>query len=103
MFINLTPHEIYEVATGLRIPSTTVARVDRCSTNVCVIDGVQIFRSDYEGTVENLPEPVEGVTYIVSALTLNAVPADRTDVVVPGHAVRDKEKTVIGCKGFRCR
>ena len=103
MFINLTPHEINELDSGLVIPSSGVARVGQCSTNVRIVDGVQIFRSDYEGTIENLPEPVEGVTYIVSALTLNAVPLDRTDVVAPGNAIRDKGKTVIGCRGLRCR
>ena len=106
MFINLTPHEIYETVTGLRIQSAGrayIARVDQCSKNVRVVDGVQIFRSDYEGAIGGLPEPVDGVIYIVSALALNAVPADRTDVVAPGNAVRNELGVVIGCAGFRCR
>ena len=82
MFINLTPHEIYETVTGLRIPTTSVARVRQCSREIAVIDGV---------------------IYIVSALALNAVPADRTDVVAPGNAVRNELGIVIGCAGFRCR
>ena len=103
MFINLTPHEIYETATGLRIPSTGIARVRWCSKDVAVVDGVQLFRSDYEGSIQGLPEPVDGVIYIVSALALNAVPAERNDVVAPGDVVRDGSSKVIGCKGFRCR
>ena len=103
MFINLTPHEIYETVTGLRIPTTNVARVRQCSKDVAVVDGVQIFRSDYEGSIQGLPEPQDGVIYIVSALALNAVPADRTDVVAPGNAVRNELGIVIGCAGFRCR
>ena len=101
-FINLTPHEIYETVTGLRIPTTSVARVRQCSKDVAVVDGVQIFRSDYEGSIQGLPEPVDGVIYIVSALALNAVPKHRTDVVAPGNTMRDKRGKAIGCQGFRC-
>ena len=103
MFINLTPHEIYETVTGLRIPSTGIVRVRWCSKNVAVVDGVQLFRSDYEGSIQGLPEPQDDVIYIVSALALNAVPADRTDVAAPGNAVRNELGIVIGCAGFRCR
>ena len=102
-FINLTPHEINEVDSGTVLPSSGIARVRQCSKNVRKVDGIQIFRSEYEGSVQGLPEPQEGVIYIVSALALNAVPADRTDVVAPGDAVRDESGRVVGCKGFRCR
>ena len=103
MFINLTPHEINEVDSGTILPSSGVVRVHRCSKNVRKVEGIQIFRSEYEGSIQGLPEPQEGVIYIVSALTLNAVPADRDDVVAPGNAVRDELGIVIGCAGFRCR
>lgn len=103
MFINLTPHEINETTTGLVIPSTGIARVRQCSRNEAIVDGVQLFRSEYEGSIQGLPEPVEGVIYIVSALALNAVPAERTDVVAPGNVVRNEAGIVIGCAGFRCR
>ena len=102
-FVNLTPHEINEVDSGTVLPSSGVARVRQCSKNVRKVEGIQIFRSEYEGSIQGLPEPQEGVIYIVSALTLNAVPADRDDVVAPGNAVRDAEGTVIGCLGLRCR
>lgn len=102
-FINLTPHEIYETVTGLRIPSTGIARVRWCTKDVAVVDGVQLFRSDYEGSIQGLPEPQDDVIYIVSALALNAVPTGRTDVVAPGNVVRNELGVVIGCAGFRCR
>ena len=103
MFVNLTPHQIDEQTTGLSIPSSGIARIKMQSRIIDTIDGVPLFHSYYVGNLEGLPEPVEGTIYIVSALALNAVPADRTDVVAPGDAVRDSEGHVIGCKGFRCR
>ena len=103
MFINLTPHQIDEQKSGLSIPSTGIARIKVASKLVTIVDGVDIYYSDYIGQLEGLPEPVEGVIYIVSALALNAVPAERNDVVAPGDAVRDGSNRVIGCKGFRCR
>ena len=104
MFINLTPHEIHEVTSNLTLPACpTPARIGQCSRTVATTDGITIFRSEYSGQLENLPDPVENVIYIVSALALNAVPADRTDVVCPGNAVRDRRGRTIGCQGFRCR
>lgn len=103
MFVNLTPHQINEQTTGLSIPSSGVARVKIKSRIIDTIDDVPLFHSYYAGNLEGLPEPVEGVIYVVSALALNAVPADRTDVVAPGDVVRDDKGRVIGCKGFRCR
>ena len=103
MFINLTPHEIHEMVTNRKIPSSgRKARVKGASVQVATIDGVPIYRSTFENTLKGLPEPVDGVTYIVSALTLNAIPEHRTDVVAPGNTVRDKRGKAIGCQGFRC-
>ena len=102
-FVNLTPHEIFEVGSGLRIPSTGLARVKAVTKKVSIINGVDIYRSEFEGALEGLPKARKGVIYIVSALALNAVPADRTDVVAPGNLVRDPQGQPVGCQGFRCR
>ena len=103
MFINLTPHEINEMVTNRKIPSSgRKARVEGASVQVATIDGVPIYRSTFENTLKGLPEPIDGVTYIVPALTLNAVPKHRTDVVAPGNTIRDKRGKAIGCQGFRC-
>ena len=103
MFVNLTPHQIDEVTTGLSIPSSGVARIKMQSRVIGTVDNVPLYHSHYVGSLEGLPEPAKDTIYIVSALALNAVPADRTDVVAPGDVVRDKTGRVIGCKGFRCR
>ncbi len=100
-FINLTPHDINEVTTGLTIPSKGVARVRSATRIVGIVDNINIYQSVFDGTIENLPDPVPGTIYIVSALALNAVPAYRTDVVAPGNLIRNEQGQAIGCQGFR--
>ena len=101
-FINLTQHEINEATTGLVVqPTRPAVRLDMATTTIEVIDGIPISRSEFVGTLTNLPEPQEGVMYIISALALNGVPDNRTDVVAPGDAVRDKLGKVVACRGFR--
>ena len=102
-FINLTSHTINETTTGLEIPrSGIVARVKQSTTKAAKHAGVPIYTSVF-GEVEGLPAPQEDVIYILSALTLNAVSEDRTDVVAPGNLQRDERGQPIGCMGFRGR
>lgn len=51
------------------------------------------------GKVENLPEPQEGVVYVVSALVAQAVP-DREDVFIPDDTVRDEQGRIIGVRAL---
>ena len=100
-FINLTSHTINEVTTGLAIPpSGRVARVKASTIKSAEHAGVPIYSSTF-GAVEGLPEPQTDVIYIVSALALNAVPTNRTDVVSPGSLQRNEYNQPIGCCGFR--
>jgi hypothetical protein len=57
-----------------------------------------IYETSY-GDVEGLPEPMQGVLFIVSRLVKQAVP-DRKDCVVPCEVLRDTHGHVIGCMGF---
>jgi len=99
-FINLTPHVINEVVTGLSLPpSGTIARVSASNTVVDNIDGIEIYQTVY-GEVIGLPEPQPGVYYIVSGAVLSACP-DRKDLLAPGELVRNADGQPIGCKGFR--
>ena len=99
-FINLTPHNICEVTTGLSLPpSGVVARVAVSNTVVDVINGVEIYATTY-GDVVDLPEPQLGVYYIVSGMVLAARP-DRKDLLAPGELVRNDQGQPIGCRGFR--
>ena len=100
-FINLTSHTINEVTTGQEFPTTgRVARTKTFTDEVDNIEGCPIYTTE-TGELYGLPQRVEGVTYIVSALALNAVPSDRTDVVAPGNLQRDEHGKPIGCMGFR--
>ena len=100
-FINLTSHTINEIITGLAIPpSGRVARVKASTIKSAEHAGVPIYSSTF-GDVEGLPEPKPDVIYIVSALALNAVPTNRTDVVSPGSLQRNEHNQPIGCCGFR--
>lgn len=100
MLINLTAHTITEVTTGVSIPSSgRVARVKASTKKVDEFLGYPIFESTF-GPVEGLPEPEEGVMYIVSALCMNACP-ERYDLLSPGNLLRDEKGNPCGCVGFR--
>jgi hypothetical protein len=78
-FLNFTPHTIL-LNDGREFPSMGVARVSNTFTPMkdclCTVQ---------YGDVQGLPEPQEGVLYIVSAMVLAA--SDRKDLVAPatGH------------------
>jgi hypothetical protein len=102
-FVNLTPHTINEVTSGTKFPvSGQVARVKASTETVDIHAGIPLYQSVF-GEIEGLPDPQEGVMYIVSSLALNAVPKERVDVVAPGNVTRNENGEVVGCCGFRVR
>lgn len=99
--INLTAHTITEVTSGQVFPASgKIARVKASTIKVGEHLGCPIYVSKF-GELEGLPEPEEGVLYIISSLALNAVPDHRTDVVSPGSLQRDEHGKPVGCVGFR--
>lgn len=63
------------------------------------IDGIAIESVTY-GEIEGLPEPQEGVYYIVSGLVAAAAAEiGRKDCLAPGALVRDKNNPslILGC------
>lgn len=103
--VNLTPH-LVRVFDGSEIvktyPKGGLARARQTSTIIDEVDGVPVVETSY-GEVSGLPEPAEGVVYIVSAITLNAAKAHgRTtkDLLLTSDPVRDDEGRVIGCRAF---
>lgn len=96
-FINFTPHAI-KLNDGRVFESKGVARVSSQHTDFDK-DGIATIQF---GDVSGLPDPVEGVTYIVSALV--AAAAKRTDVVSPatGHpdTVRNDKGHIVSVPGF---
>jgi hypothetical protein len=102
-FINLTPHDVTVINNNNKRTfhrDGTIARVSQISTVVEVVDGVTISAVRF-GDVVGLPQPVDGVKFIVSALVKSACP-NRTDLVSPGDQIRDENGNVIGCKQFFC-
>lgn len=96
-FINLTPHAIKLNNGTIFEPAGKIARV---SSHYTPFDENGISRVEF-GQVENLPEPQEGVIYIVSGMV--AAAAKRPDVVSPatGHpeAVRENGQ-IVSVPGF---
>lgn len=51
------------------------------------------------GAVSGLPDPKDGVAYIVSQIVHDALP-NRTDLLVPADVVRGPDGQVTGCRSF---
>lgn len=104
MIINLTPHAITIMLEQPMViePTFPPARVSVANTPAEPVDGIPTVRTVI-GTVENLPEPAEGVVYVVSALVAQQC-QDRNDVFAPDTsptgAVRDDKGLIIGVKGL---
>ena len=101
MLLNLTPHKIVILGGPAPVeisPSGKVARVGATFQDAGIMEkGVATFRRTF-GAVEGLPDPVKGVTLIVSALVAQAAP--RADVLSPGELVRGPDGQPIGCRGL---
>jgi hypothetical protein len=84
-FVNLTPHMVSVFSQGgveYEFPSEGVARVDETELQVVRVHaGVEIRQTQY-GEVAGLPEPREGVVYIVSPMVRKRLP-QRTDLASP--------------------
>lgn len=96
---NFTPHAIV-LNSGVSYPSVGVARVSNTFTP---FDSDGVCSVTY-GDITGLPDPQDGVVYVVSALVLAAAKADgRTDCVAPatGHpqCVR-KDGFIVSVPGF---
>lgn len=96
-FINVTPHAIV-LNDGTTFPASgTVARVSARFSEI--VDG---FCTQTFGDVVDLPQPQEGVYYIVSAMVFAAT--DRADVVAPatGHpaCIRNDKGQIVSVPCF---
>jgi hypothetical protein len=109
--VNLTPHEInihvelgsaHLSRTLTLAPSGIVPRVGVSSRPIghVLVEGVEVpVTATSYGTVSDLPGPVPGTVYVVSRVVAEACP-DRSDLLIPGEAVRDQGGRVIGCRGL---
>ena len=109
--MNLTPHEVSIVDEDGNVivkiaPSGVVARARQTDEIVgeVVVDGqtVTLVESVF-GEVEGLPEPAEGVAFIVSFITVSAARAhgrSTADLLTTSGPVRDAEGRIIGCRAL---
>lgn len=97
--VNLTPHPLHIAGVVIQ-PSGQVARVSEVSERRGMLEygSLQIpVIVKWFGDVEGLPEPQDGVIYVVSVLTAQAAwAAGRTDVFCPGDLIRDESGRVVG-------
>jgi len=113
--INLTPHKIHilEHSNNPANPGPQNWRVSKsyeaCQNparvkiheipRVSKVDGIAISETFASTRVDNLPEPQEGVYYIVSRQVMEAKP-ERNDLLIVNGAVRDDNGKIIGVTGF---
>ncbi|WP_236567895.1 MULTISPECIES: hypothetical protein [unclassified Nocardiopsis] len=101
--VNLTPHVVTLVDESSRVirswpRSSDPARVEA----VRVPAGLKVAGAPLmteERTRANLPEPQEGVWFIVSSVVVFAHP-EREDLLVPSDLVRDGSGAVTACRSF---
>ena len=100
--INKTPHKITilgednEIIEVIPTSNGQEWRLDESTTIKGRINGKRISKTVYR--CSQLPEPKEGVWYIVSALFKLHYP-ERTDLLVPAEVVRDGSR-ILGCKSL---
>ncbi|WCF11484.1 hypothetical protein NDS46_31500 (plasmid) [Paenibacillus thiaminolyticus] len=105
-FINLTPHDVVIMERNEIIKvipaSGNVARVQTHAKAVGKLDGIEVVKTVW-GDIEGLPEPKEGIVYIVSMLVGQA--AKRSDVIgpdtSPDSAIRNEAGQIVGCRRFQ--
>jgi hypothetical protein len=103
--INLTPHIVTifsEAGEKHEYPSAGAARVDTTEDTLAPLGDIPVVSAPIMGPVTGLPDPADGVGYIVSLMVLQHPDvAGRTDVFAPAtgpkhHAVRDEQGRIAG-------
>lgn len=101
-FVNLTQHDltiVLENGNGLVLPASgEVTRVTFSTQQVDEVDGIPIYKTIYEPEVVGLPEPQDGIIFVVSSLAAQTV--KRPDVLAPTKLIRDDDGQVIAAGGF---
>ena len=110
--INKTPHPVVLVLEdGAKITLEPVMPTPRVSSSSVVTatytitdgNGIEheiVREAPVFGEVVDLPEPQEGVLYVVSMLVA-ARAVGRNDLVSPGRQLRNEAGQVIGCAGLQ--
>ena len=99
-FINLTGHPVTDTNTNKSFEPSGLVRTNNITVKRYRANGIPVF-STSTLPLDLLPDPEQGVCYIVSNLYLNTC-TERTDVVAPGKVQRDETGVPVACRGFRC-
>lgn len=109
--LNFTPHPLVIYVAGEVVFTAPSVGGARCEEDRVPVPAVQIWGDGMSstttvpvtlvgfGTVVGLPGPVDGVGYVVSRATAEALPR-REDVYYPDGVVRDDQGRIIGCTGL---
>ena len=104
-FYNCCPHDVVIILQdGSAVTFNkcdTPARVYNDINTVFNINKVPILQRS-GGNVINLPEPQDGVLYIVSEIVQKARP-DRADLLCPGPTIKNEFNVILGCSGLMLR
>jgi hypothetical protein len=101
--VNLTPHPVNIQTDSNTIEIPPSGKVARCVESVTEIEQIEYGGQNIKtqvksfGKVENLPEPEDGVIYIVSLPVAQAT-KNRRDVFTIGDAIRNEKGQVVGAK-----
>jgi hypothetical protein len=108
--VNLTPHEVRIVDESneliAAIPSSGVARATQQDVPAGSIEfdgaSIPVVKTEFGGV--ELPEPTEGVVYIVSNITVQAAKAvgrSTADLLFPsGIPIRDAQGQIVGVRAL---
>ena len=78
-FVNLIGHDITISGYGTLFRSELPCRVETKQRIIGSVAGIPIAETHFE-KIANLPDPEDGVYYIVSRVVMDFVPFDREDV-----------------------
>lgn len=103
--VNLTPHPVTLIVGDQTLTIPPEPTPARCSETRTVVGSVEVDGLEVPvtvvgfGEVQGLPDPQEGVLYVVSRIVAEAR-RDRADLVIPDDLVRDGEGRIIGAKAL---
>lgn len=98
--INKTPHPVTLVNGDKKVtiqPDSIPARCESESVSVDYGIGIPCFKTEF-GEVNGLPEEKEGIIYIVSSITAQALKGKRNDCFIVAETVRDDQGRIVGAK-----
>lgn len=101
-FINLTPHAVTIDGIATFPPYGVVARVEMEMSKGVSVGGIRV-NIRQPGRVVDLPDPVPGVSYIVSSMVLDALKGSRPDVYAPdtgADAIRNVQGHIVAVRGL---